>query len=408
MPQVCVVGGGAAGSEATLEMASRGGDVVVVDPREGPQPPWRNWPDLIGPSSGIGSRAPVGRRQWDSSATLLTKEAKSVGPGFVTFSDGVRREFDSVIIATGSSFAPSPFRGLGKPGVYMLDSPQSYAELGRNLGSVENPLVAGEGLRGLQVAEKVSGQGRKVHLIVSHWQKGEPTPPVYEALREAAARSGVLIQKGEITRAVGEATVEAVVVSGEVLACDSLALVPRRIPKVVATQAQTGPLGGIAVERDMRTTIQSTFAAGGCAEVRAGIAPSSTLDEECLISGRIAASNSMGGRNVIARARYVELLVFGLRWTRAGMEAQSAASTGGRVAQVGLRRGLSACTILYDRPTQRVVGFESLEPPEALPIGGIPLEAGPSLASLFYGLGSSDISVVPDTARLGLRQCQRS
>ncbi len=217
------------------------------------------------------------------------------------------------------------------------------------------------------------------------------------------------MQKGEPMRVLGDESTEAVVVSGEVLACDSLALVPRRVPKVVPTEARTGPLGGIVVERDMRTTIQSVFAAGGCAEVRAGIAPSSTLDEECLVSGRIAASNCMGEKNLIPRARCIELLVFGLRWIRAGMEAQSAAHSGGRIAQVGLRRGLSACTILYDRPTQRVVGFESIEPPEASPIGGIMLEGGPSLTTLSYGgLGSIDISVVPDTARLGLRQCQRS
>ncbi len=332
-----------------------------------------------------------------------------MGRGFVTFSDGDRREFDSIIIATGSYFARSHLRGLGRQGVFVLDSPQGYADLGRNLGSVRNPVVAGEGSRGLQVAERVGGKERRVRLLVSHWQKGEPTPPVFEALREAAARSGISIQKGELTRVVGDECTEAVVVGGEVFACDTLALVPRRVPRVIPSEARTGPLGGIVVERDLRTTIRSVFAAGGCAEVRAGPAPSSTLDEECLVSGRIAASNCMGEKNLIPMTRYVELLVFGLRWTRAGMEALSAVPPEGRLAQVGLRRRLSACTIVYDRPTQRVVGFESLEPPEAFPIGGILLEAGPNLATLSYGgLGSIDISVVPDTARLGLRQCQKS
>lgn len=63
----------------------------------------------------------------------------------------------------------------------------------------------------------------------------------------------------------------------------------------------------------------------------------------------------------------------------------------------------SACTIAFERSTGRVLGVEAVETADAVPADVSSVASGSaSLRTLAYG-GSSDISLVSETARLGLR-----
>jgi len=401
---VCVVGGGSAGDEAAFEAGLRGAEVTMVERRPDHDPPWRSWPELI-------SRSPVtggicyGRRK--SSMNVLTTEAKSAGPHFVTVSNGDRLRFDSVIVATGCRFKAGPFPGVRKPGAFVLDGAEKYQELGRTLPSMDQAVIAGEGYRGLEVADRLCSLGARVLLMISCWEQEAPAPVVVDVMEDTARERGVEIQRGNISRVVGDGRVEAVVACGSVIPCDSVIVVPPRAPNPVPSSLRLGQTGAVEVDAAMRTSEPCVFAAGGCAELKGGILGSGTLTAESSLSGRIAGSNSAGSNHSIGGARTDQLRVFGLWWSRTGWRTGPRMALGSEVETVSRRWGdASACVITHQRSSERVVGVESIQPSTSSPVGLPPL--GVTLENLAYGLGSSDISQISETARLGLREWQRS
>jgi hypothetical protein len=288
--------------------------------------------------------------------------------------------------------------------VFVLDSPRIYTELGRQCGAKDRAVVAGEGWRALQVADRLSGHDGDVRVFISQWQREGPSPLAFDVIEAAARGWGVSIRRGRLEKAVGAGPVEAAVAGGEVVPCDALAYVPRRIPRVIPGLATLGRGGGLLVDREMKTTAPSTYAAGGCAELDACTNPPITLEGEGALSGRIAGANCMGGRHSIRLGRYYEALMFGLRWSCVRTWSSATFCSGLRVEVASRRWGESAaCVILFEKSTKRVLGIESVEAAASRTSGVLTIESGVSLQSLAYGgLGSSDISLVSDTARLGL------
>jgi len=410
MVRVCVVGGGTAGAEAAREASRGGAEVTLLERLEEPEPPWQVLPDLVGPARGV--RPPVLPRRLGESAiaTVTGTEVESVDQGLVCAA-GAQIRFDFAIIATGSGFEPAPFPGQRKEGVVVLDGADRYAELGRRRCRISRAVVRGEGSRALEVSDRLSAGGVEIRLLVTHWRHGAPSPEVASVLSDAASDQGVSLSQGEFTKAVGSDALEAVVVSGTVVPCDCLAIVPRRVPRVPPLPVEIGPKGGFVVDRSLRTSSTSTYAVGGCAELKTGLPPSATLDGEAAISGRIAAANSTGKAMAIGSFRIGEVVAFGLRWSRAGAGPGLARAAGLEVEVVSRRWGpRNACTLVFESRSGRVIGVETVEEADS-PYAAIPsvLSQAASLKTLAYGcLGSStDISLISDTARLGLRLWSR-
>ena len=406
MVRICVIGGGSAGEEAAFEADLRGADVTIVERRPDQDLPWRSWPELISQPPAKGG---LFNGQRKSSKNVLTAEAKSAGPSFVALSNGDRLRFDSIIVATGSRFKPVSLLGARKPGVYVLDGAEKYEELGRACPSIDEAVVVGEGYRGLEVADRLSSNGAKILLVISCWQYEAPAPLVVDVIEDAAQERGIEIQRGVVSRVVGNGRVEAVVACGSVTPCDTVVVAPLRMPNPVNSPLRLGQMGAFEVAGTMRTSEPSTFAAGGCAELKGGILGSGTLTAEPSLSGRIAGSNSAGSTHSIGGARIDELRVFGLGWSRIGKRGGAPVAFGNRADTVSRRWGpASACVITHERFSERVVAVESIQPSAASPAGLPPLEAGVSLEALAYGLGLSDISLISETARLGLREWRKS
>jgi hypothetical protein len=336
------------------------------------------------------------------SAKNINTEARSAGPGFVVTKGGYREQFDFVVSATGSTFEPSTLPGSRKPGVFVLDSPRTYADLGRARGTMAKAVVAGEGWRGLEVADRLAGPDREVRAFISSWEREGPSPEVLAVIQEAAQDRGVYLLGGRLDGALGTGKLEAVVAGGEVVPCDVLAFVPKRTPRVILTSASLGRAGGLLVDRGMKTTSPSIYAAGGCAELQ-GTSPPATLDCEASLSGRIAGLGCVGGRQRIGPARISEILLFGLRYSRLEMRRSPALLPGVRAQVVSRTWGkASACAIVFERSSRQVLSIETV-----IAAGSrtemLSIECGASLQALAYGgLGSTDISMVSDTARLGL------
>ena len=340
---------------------------------------------------------------------VLTTEAKSAGPNSVTVCNGAALRFDSIVLATGSRFTPVPFQGARKPGVLILDGAEKYQELGRACRSMGQAVVVGEGYRGLEVADRLCDSGVKVLLVVSCWQYEAPSPMAFDVIEDAARERGVEVQRGRVSKAVGSGRVEAVVVGGDVIPCHTVMVVPLRAPNPLPSSLRLGNMGAVEVDGAMRSSEHSVFAAGGCAELKSDLLGSGTLAAEPFLSGRIAGSNSVGSTRSIGGWRIDELHLFGLRWSRIGRRGGPAVAYGNRADTVSRRWGPdSACIIMHERFSERVVGVESIQPSESAPAGLPPLSAGVSLEALAYGLGLSDISQISETARLGLRKWRKS
>jgi NADPH-dependent 2,4-dienoyl-CoA reductase/sulfur reductase-like enzyme len=404
--RICVIGGGSAGEEAAIEADLRGAEVTLVERKADLDPPWKSWPELISPSLAIGGLL-HGRRK--PSMSVLAAEARSAGSGFVTLSRGDRLEFDSIIVATGSRFKPVLFPGARKPGVSILDGAEKYEELGRSCPSIDVAIVAGEGYRGLEVADRLCSFGVKVLLVISCWQYGAPAPLVADVIEEAARERGIEIRRGEVSRAVGNGRVEAVLAGGSIFPCDAVIVASPRVPNPIHSSLRLGKTGAVEVDGAMRTSEPSTFAAGGCAELKGSILGSGILAAEPTLSGRIAGSNSTGSTHSIGGERIEQLHVFGLGWSRIGRRRGPPVPFGNQVETISQRWGPdSACVITHEKPSERVVGVESIQPSASSPAGLPPLTAGITLEALAYGLGLSDISQISETARLGLREWRKS
>jgi len=400
MTKVCVIGGGTAGAEAAREVAMGAGEVTVIEKSARPDPPWRTWPDLMSKSE-----APRPDPSDSPAGIVIQDEAKAVSSGRVLTAGGLRMEFDAVVMATGSTFRLPDFPGRRKPGVFVLDGASEYSGFPRASASSERIGVQGEGARALEVADRL-GADRGVTVVVTHWSNGEPSPKVREVIEKAAAERGISVTTGTVARALGSGMLEAVQVKGAILPCGALAVLPPRVPRVVLTDALRGQLGGLLVDCSLMTSASGVYAAGGCAELRAGSHQSMTLDGEPAMSGRVAAANSTGRRLQYHTSAASAVVFLGVRWTRLGFGFEVSEPRAPSLALISAALGpSSACALAYDRVSGRVVGIDAVEPSDPCPAPTPCSLEGANLRSLAYG-GSSDISLISDTARLGLRNWQ--
>jgi len=405
LARVCIIGGGTAGEEAAFEADMRGAHVTIVEKRHAPEPPWRSWPELI---SGSPMREGFLNRCRASSPNVLNAEACAAGTGYVALSGGDRLRFDSVIIATGARFEAVTLLGLRRAGVFILDGAEKYVELRRVCASLDGAVVVGEGYRGLEVFDRLWSRGVKVRLIISCWQREPPSPLVLEVIEDVARENGAEIQTGDVSRVVGNGGVEAAVVNGSVVPCDAVVVTPPRAPNPARAAVKLSQAGAVEVDWGMRTSAPSLLAAGGCAELKGCAWGSGALNSEPCLSGRVAGSNCVGSGHAIGSTRVEEVRVLGLHWSRIGGRAARGAFDN-QEETVSRRWGSEcACSITHQRLSERVLRVECIQPSGSSPAGLPPLGADVTLEALAFGLGLSDISPISDTARLGLREWQKS
>ncbi len=385
--------------EAAREALERGADVTVVDQSERLDPPWRAWPDLIGGSllSGTADSHKAGV------PVELGTKIVSVGPAQATTASGPTLRADAIVVVTGTSNGSRGVEGVGKRGSYFLDAPYKYEQLGRSIAGSERSVVTGEGVRGLEVAERLAAGGRKVALVASCWSFGAPGAGAMAAIAAGAAERGVSLRTGQASRVVGQGRVEAMIAEGEVIPCDTFVQVPLRRPRVPSLPARLGHSGGVVVDSFLRTGAETVYAAGGCAEPSGLVSPEGTLNLPAA-SGRVAGANAAGGEVSFRPGRSFFSVIFGLSWFRYGPPMASLRSREGVATVASKQDPCSVCAIAYDQ-RGRVVSVETVgrfNPDPGGLLSSIP--NGSTLASLAYGpLGSTDISPVSDTARLGLK-----
>jgi pyruvate/2-oxoglutarate dehydrogenase complex dihydrolipoamide dehydrogenase (E3) component len=403
MTKVVVIGGGTAGFEAAAEASRNEAEVILAERSDRWEPSWYVWPAMI-----LSPERSEGPPSLPNGVELTYgADVASVGRDSLFTADRTWVNFDSVVLATGGEFGPTAFPGRRKSGVVILDGSGAFAELGREKSSMTRVVVQGEGVQALQVADGLSGKGRKVTLLAAPSMEEFASATIGSAINDAAAERDVFILNSKLGSAVGSGHLEAVVAGGTVLPCDTLAVLPRRIPRVPRTLAERGPNGGLLVDQNLRSSSPVLFAAGACAEPRYGWPNPRTLVGAAAKSGRVAGANSMGHRLTLRPPKFAEASFYGLRWAKAGVRLGEARAHGLDVSEISRRwSSESACSIVYERPTGRIVGVELVieEGDERLGILAA-ITPSTSLRGVAYGTSgdSSDISLLSDTARLGLQ-----
>jgi NADH oxidase (H2O2-forming) len=334
-------------------------------------------------------------------------DVTSVGSASVLTAGGTKFKFDSAVIATGGEFLSDVFPGRRKPGVFVLDGIETYEELGRQRSSMAHIVIRGEGIHALELADRLSGTGAKVTLLAGTWTGWFGNRTFGNVVSDAGARKDVSILDSNLESAVGCGQIEAVVAGRVVIPCDALVVMPGRIPRVPRTSSQAGPSGGLLVDQYLSSSSPASYAAGACAEPRTGSPYAHTLEGAAVRSGRVAGANATGDSIVFHPPRNAEASFFGLRWAKVGVSLAEAQARGSAVSEVSRRWSQeSACTIAFERPSGKVLGVELITGERNEGQGALAsITSLTSLRAAAYGISddSSDISLVSETARLGLQ-----
>ena len=188
---------------------------------------------------------------------------------------GKTLDYDSLVLATGSSSARFGWPGQDLDGVQGLYSYQDVETLERNVGRARRAVIVGGGLIGIELAEMLLTRGIAVTMFIResrYW--GNVLPPEDAQLVERHARAhGVDLRlETELKEILPDANGRARAVlttQGEEIACEIVGLTVGVRPNIaLAKGAGIECDRGILVDRFFRTSAPGVFSGGDCVQHR--------------------------------------------------------------------------------------------------------------------------------------------
>jgi len=420
--RVVVVGGGVAGLAAASEAHSLGAEVTLLESSESYLPPKSGWPSLLsgeaqpGPSERIDHEL----REFSKMGSLVAEV--NVAERTARTSRGPV-EYDSIVIATGSTHADPTFRGSGKKNVFIMRGYPDYLRLANEVRGFARVCVTGGGPLSLSIAEKVSSLGAKVLLLSPTGLLGQLSEVVRREVERRAKEAGLVLLRSPLDGVAGVERVEAVVASGSVHASEALIFLPAPRPNPPRLAVEVGLNGGILVDDRMCSSSPAVYAAGDCAEVRLGSTSSSSSSTMMYQSaaramGRVAGANAAGGSAVARLASAASHTFFGYEVCYGGLSPVEGTRIGISLLEVSTpARGDGLfCSLFFDRASTEIRGMQvagrgasSYEDAISLIISnGMTL---PDLAyqeSSFGRLSPTDLSPIALAAKTGLLMRKQS
>ncbi|MBO0682849.1 MAG: FAD-dependent oxidoreductase [Candidatus Dormibacteraeota bacterium] len=248
--------------------------------------------------------------------------------------------YDRLVIGTGAEPVRPPIPGLDREGVHLLHTMEDSFQMRRRVEELDGGrvLIVGGGYIGLEMADAFRHRGLEVTLVE---QLPEVMPTVDAGFGARVAQElrlrGVEVVPATAIQAVEEGSprlrvrgadgfrreVDLVLVSVGVRPSSQLA---------AAAGAETGPRGGIRVNRRMETNLPGVFAAGDCVETwhrileRPAYLPLGTTSHK---QGRVAGENAVGGSAEFEGSLGTLVVkVFDLAIARTGLRDQEAREAG--------------------------------------------------------------------------------
>src|SRR2546422_1960719 len=419
--RVVVVGGGVAGLAAASEAHSLGAEVTLLESSESYLPPKSGWPSLLSGEAqpSLSERPDFEPREFSKMGSVVVEV--DVAERTTRTSRGPV-EYDSIVIATGSTHADPTFRGSGKKNVFIMRGYPDYLRLAKEVRGFAAVCVTGGGPLSLTMAEKVSSLGARVLLLSPTGLLGHLSEVIRSEVERRAKEAGLVLLRSPLDGVAGVERVEAVVASGSVHPSEALIYLPAPRPNPPRLAVEVGMNGGIFVDARMRSSSPAVYAAGDCAEVRLGSTSSSSspmmYQSAARAMGRVAGANAAGGSAVARLACAVSHNFFGYEVCYGGLGPAEGTRLGIRLVEVSTpARGDGLfCSLFFDRSYTEIRGMQvagrgasSYEDAISLIISnGMTL---PDLAyqeSSFGPLSPTDLSPIALAAKTGLLMRKQS
>lgn len=207
---------------------------------------------------------------------LLVAEAEALDTeGKVVDTESGQIGYDRLILATGSEPAMPPIPGVDLDGVYAVVKDVDYlSDLQRELEAVQDVVVIGGGFIGIEFGDEINKSGDKNVTIVEmlpHCLMLAYDEEFCVTMEEVLESRGVNVSApARVERIAGNGCVEQVeLADGTVIAADIVIMGVGAVANVDLAEGaglETGPTGGISVDRTMRTSADDVYACGDCAE----------------------------------------------------------------------------------------------------------------------------------------------
>ncbi len=233
----------------------------------------------------------------------------------VLFKDQSEMEYDRLVIASGSkTLKPAWLEGQDKKGVYYVEKNMDYlSDMFESLKTKNEIIVVGGGFIGVEMSDELVKTGKKVTVIekTPHILMAAFDPDVAEKAENVLKERGVNVRCGiGIKKILGKETASGVELeNGEIINADAVILAMGYTPDnslAVDAGLDLNKYGFIKVDEYMRTSANSIFAVGDCAEKRDFITKkpnkimlASTATTEARVAGmnlfKISAEKSFSG-----------------------------------------------------------------------------------------------------------------
>jgi 3-phenylpropionate/trans-cinnamate dioxygenase ferredoxin reductase component len=276
---VLVVGGGEAGGRLTQVLGAYPRDFQVTTVCQEPHPPYERPPLTKGVLTGKTTRQQCliwreGDEAWRNvelrlavSADFINRDAKSVH-----LSDGAKLDYDSLVLATGSSVRRFSVEGAALNRVHYLRNIDDSLAIAERFARGEHLVLVGGGFIGLEIAASARAQRIATTLIEASDRLLARVVPsiVAEQLAKRHRAEGVGMRMGAMVERFVSGPRGALCAvefsTGELLPCD-LAVIGVGVKANSALAASVGPTVdvGVCVDASLRTSDPSILACGDVA-----------------------------------------------------------------------------------------------------------------------------------------------
>ncbi|NLD59250.1 MAG: FAD-dependent oxidoreductase [Clostridiales bacterium] len=230
----------------------------------------------------------------------------------VVLDDGTTFRYDKCVYAMGAECFVPPIPGADGANCATIRRLADVERIERMLATAKTAAVIGGGVLGLESAWALRKRGLGVAVIEveERLMPRQLDEDASRRLKKAAEESGVRILTGAKT---AEITPESVLLADGTAVPADIAILSCgiRANAAVAKDAELGVARAVVVDEFMRTSDESVFACGDCAEFKGvdmGLWP------EAAEQGRIAGANASGDDLRYAPERYpVSFIGFGIR-----------------------------------------------------------------------------------------------
>ncbi len=291
--------------------------------------------------------------------------------------------YDALVLSPGAKPIKPPLPGVDLPGIFTLRNIPDSRRIREWIEekNVKNALVVGGGFVGLEMAENLVHKGLQVTILEMSAQVMPPLDPeMAEPIQEKLREKGVdlRLNDGAVSFETGPNGLTVMTQSGEKIQAGMVILAIGVRPETDLareTGLELGPMGGIKVDDEMRTSDPSIFAVGDAVEVKTlplGAAKLIPLAGPANRQGRIAADVLSGKPRKFRGVQATSVCgLFGLTAAQTGESEKTLKAYGFKdYGKVYLHPGHHVAyypntkpifiKLLFDRRDGKVLGFQAV------------------------------------------------